>query len=204
MRIAGPDFLQPRCCCTLNVEGRVASLRINRRLTLVLPTLLAPTTLPLSAAEVPTTEGFVLEPPAAWRKIDKAGANVFYENPDDPSTNVGVTVLPVMIDSLNQFGDVKTTGNRLLDVEKKKESTIDVRMLTNTQVALNSGVLAYNFEYELESTRGRKRLLSTVAIADRKLYIVNGVIKCARDSCSKNEEQIDLMRSIVHTFLVTG
>lgn len=46
-----------------------------------------------------------------------------------------------------------------------------------------SGVTVYDYEYELDSTRGRKRILSTVAIVNRKLYIVNGTAKCDGDSC---------------------
>lgn len=47
-----------------------------------------------------------------------------------------------------------------------------------------SGVTVYDYEYELDSTRGRKRILSTVAIANRKLYIVNGTAKCDGEVCS--------------------
>jgi hypothetical protein len=34
-----------------------------------------------------------------------------------------------------------------------------------------AGALLYDYEYELDSTRGRKRILNTVTIFDSKLYV---------------------------------
>jgi PsbP len=65
-----------------------------------------------------------------------------------------------------------------------QESTKDVQLLRQAaRKGAHSGVTVYDYEYELDSTRGRKRILSTVAIAHRKLYIVNGTAKCEGDSC---------------------
>lgn len=69
--------------------------------------------------------------------------------------------------------------------EYEQESTKDVQLLRQAaRKGANSGVTVYDYEYELDSTRGRKRVLSTVAIANRKLYIVNGTAKCEGGSCS--------------------
>lgn len=66
-----------------------------------------------------------------------------------------------------------------------QESTKDVQLLRQSaRKGANSGVTMFDYEYELHSTRGRKRILSTVAIANRKLYIVNGTAKCDGDGCS--------------------
>lgn len=48
---------------------------------------------------------------------------------------------------------------------------------SSARVGASSGALLYDYEYELESTRGRKRVLNTVAIASAKLYILNGQVR---------------------------
>ena len=64
-----------------------------------------------------------------------------------------------------------------------------------------SGVTIYDFEYELDSTRGRKRILSTVAIAGRRLFIVNGAAKCDGGACAgAAEDAAELMRRAAATF----
>lgn len=45
--------------------------------------------------------------------------------------------------------------------ERAKESTLSVAMVAQTARSSASGAATYDFEYELESTRGRKRILST-------------------------------------------
>ena len=41
----------------------------------------------------------------------------------------------------------------------------------------------YDLEYELDSTRGRKYIFSSSTINDKKLYIINGNVKCDKISC---------------------
>ena len=45
--------------------------------------------------------------------------------------------------------------------ERAKESTLSVEMVEQRQRSSSSGSTIFDFEYELESTRGRKRILST-------------------------------------------
>jgi hypothetical protein len=56
-----------------------------------------------------------------WGPIaGKAGADVLFVDPERKSTTVGVTVSPVRIASLAQFGDVAAVGQRLLGAERAK------------------------------------------------------------------------------------
>jgi hypothetical protein len=50
------------------------------------------------------------------------GADVLFEDPGRRSTSVGVTVSPVRVASLEQFGDLGRVGAALLDSEGKKVS----------------------------------------------------------------------------------
>ncbi|KAL4857785.1 PsbP domain-containing protein 2 [Chlorella vulgaris] len=146
-------------------------------------------------------QGYSLLRPSGWEQVDKAGADSLFRDPGKKSTNVGVTVYPVMIASLDQFGDLQAVGERLLGAERAKESTLSVAMVAQTARS-ESGVPVYDFEYELESTRGRKRILSTVTIAGRKLYISNGNISCGKETCSTVEQALPLVRRVTQSLAV--
>ena len=48
-------------------------------------------------------------------QVDKAGADCLFRDPASKSTTLGVTVYPVTIASLEQFGDLAAVGERLLN-----------------------------------------------------------------------------------------
>ena len=49
-----------------------------------------------------------------------AGADVLFRDRDNKGAEVGVTVSPVRVKSLEQFADVETAGSRLLQAESAK------------------------------------------------------------------------------------
>jgi hypothetical protein len=53
-------------------------------------------------------------------QVEKAGADVLFKDPNMKSTDLGVTVTAIRIKRLEQLGDVKAAGERLLNAEKKK------------------------------------------------------------------------------------
>lgn len=118
-------------------------------------------------------EGFTLMKPAQWNKIDKAGATVLFEDPLYKGNNVGVVVNPVRISSLREFGTLDVVADKLLQAEKKKPSTNDVKLIKVNERQVHGGVPLYQLEYKLDSSRGAKRILSAVTVASKKLYILN-------------------------------
>jgi hypothetical protein len=48
-------------------------------------------------------------------QVSDIGADAVFEDPDQRSTRVGVTVYNVSISSLEEFGDVDSVGQQLLD-----------------------------------------------------------------------------------------
>lgn len=146
---------------------------------------------------------YQLRPPAGWKKGSKAGADVLFEDPDAKGTNLGVTVTPVRIKSLQQFGSVESVGEKLLNVEREKESTRSVSMQSQSQRQNDNGTITYNFDYIIDSTRGTKRVLSTVAIARQKLFIVNGNIKCRSPDCDGSADTVAALQQSLNTFVDT-
>lgn len=110
-------------------------------------------------------------------------------------------MLPVRISSLAEFGELKQVGQRLLDAEHAKESTLSVTMVDAAVREAPSGPV-YDFEYELESTRGRKRILSTVTVVGSKLYIANGALSCSKQSCDAVTDDAALLRTATRSLQV--
>ncbi len=48
-------------------------------------------------------------------QVGKAGADVLFQDPAKKSTSVGITVYPVTISTLEEFGNLAAVGRRLLD-----------------------------------------------------------------------------------------
>ncbi|KAF2582722.1 hypothetical protein F2Q68_00001995, partial [Brassica cretica] len=65
-------------------------------------------------------DGFTLLVPYSWTKVEKAGANVLFEEPEKRSNNIGVVVSPVRIKSLEDFGTPQFVADKLINAEKRK------------------------------------------------------------------------------------
>ena len=65
-------------------------------------------------------QGYRINRPSSWEQTSKAGADVLFTDPQRKSTTVGVTVNPIKIAGLEQFGDVTTVREKLINTEKQK------------------------------------------------------------------------------------
>lgn len=65
-------------------------------------------------------QGYRIDRPSSWEQTSKAGADVLFTDPVKKSTTVGVTVSPIKIAGLEQFGDVETVRKKLVNTEKQK------------------------------------------------------------------------------------
>ena len=69
---------------------------------------------------VNSKQGYRIDRPTSWEQTSKAGADVLFTDPAKKSTTVGVTVSPIRIAGLEQFGDVETVRTKLVNTEKAK------------------------------------------------------------------------------------
>jgi hypothetical protein len=94
------------------------------------------------------------------------------------------------------LGTVDSFDTRLV-----QESTIEAQLLHEGTRVGASGTLIYDFDYSINTTRGAKRVLSTVAIADKKLFIVNGTVKCAPGQCASDGDQVvEMLAKVTGSF----
>ncbi|KAG7982842.1 hypothetical protein I3843_04G073400 [Carya illinoinensis] len=119
-------------------------------------------------------EGFTLLRPSSWIQVDKAGAAVLFEEANKGSNNVGVVVNPVRLTSLGEFGSPQFVVDKLIQAERRKESTNDAEVISATERSSQGGLQVYEFEYKVDSTRGGiKRIFSAAFVASKKLYLLN-------------------------------
>lgn len=65
----------------------------------------------------------------------------------------------------------------------------------------SGGATLYDYEYELDSTRGRKRILNTVTIYNARLYILNAQLKCDKEAgCGTDAALAGVLRGVAATF----
>lgn len=155
-------------------------------------------------------KAFAVSYPSSWVVASKPGAEVLFKNPDEKYSNIGVTVSPVTIDSLEKFGTLEEIGERLARAEAAKESTVPggVAVTSSTERrGEKSGAVFYDYEYRLITTYGNKRVYTSVSIVDGTLYILNAQAyetadpeRPTEEQKAKDEENSALYRRVGATF----
>ncbi|GMN61684.1 hypothetical protein TIFTF001_030765 [Ficus carica] len=121
-----------------------------------------------------SNEGFTLLRPSSWIKVDKAGATVLFEEVNNGSNNVGVVVNPVRLSTLREFGSPEFVADKLIQAERRKESTKEAEVIGVAERSGHEGLQVYEFEYKVDSSRGgMKRIFTAAFVASKKLYLLN-------------------------------
>lgn len=81
-----------------------------------------------------------------------------------------------------------------------QESTKSIELLQQSTGIGGSGTEFYEFDYAISTSRGDKRILSKVGVANSKLYIVNASIKCEAEACKDETKLVQLIRQSVQSF----
>jgi len=71
---------------------------------------------------VSSDNGFKILPPPEWEQGSKSGAAILFKDPSYKFNNLGVTVTPVRVSKLEEFGSVEDAANKLIAFEKGKVS----------------------------------------------------------------------------------
>mmetsp|Transcript_48550 Transcript_48550/g.105255 ORF Transcript_48550/g.105255 Transcript_48550/m.105255 type:complete len:218 (-) Transcript_48550:94-747(-) len=148
--------------------------------------------------------GYRLSYPSGWESKPKPvkthAAEAILQSPRR-GVSLGVTVDPVKIDSLEQFGTPEQVADRVLAVEETRDGVLDVQLRA---ISEESGQPSYyTIEYFVESTRGKKVYLCKYCIARRRLYVLQAQAKVDDydDKASGVQEQL---RNAVASFRVAA
>ncbi|XP_014505713.1 psbP domain-containing protein 2, chloroplastic [Vigna radiata var. radiata] len=145
-------------------------------------------------------EGFTLLIPSSWAKVDKAGATVLFEEKIVGSNNIGVVVSPVRLKTLEEFGTPQFVADKLLQAEKRKESTKEAELITVAERSGEGGLQIYEFEYKVDSTRGgMKRIFSAAFVASKKLYLLN-IAHSDKPESPLDPHKRMILEQVLHSF----
>ncbi|CAA2967607.1 psbP domain-containing 2, chloroplastic [Olea europaea subsp. europaea] len=145
-------------------------------------------------------EGFTLLIPSSWIKVEKAGATVLFEDAEKKSNNIGVVVNPTRISSLDEYGTPQFVADKLIQAERRKESTKEAEVIAFSERSGRRDLQVYEFEYKVDSTRGGlKRVFSAAFVASKKLYLLNIAHSDGLDDPLDMERRMTL-EQILHSF----
>ena len=111
------------------------------------------------------------------------------------------------VSSLDEFGSLDVVTERVLATEANKDGFYAIKLIEksssmkrphkeNDGMTREQGVTFYTIDYEVSTSRGDKRIISSVAIHNRKLYIFNITakpVKYSDDQWLNEERQLKLM-----------
>ena len=122
------------------------------------------------------SNNFRLTYPKDWTIENKAGATALFKNPNVKYASIGVTVTPVRINSLKEFGSLDDIGQKLVQAESQKQTTVPGGTFMERQSeckSVDTKTTFYEYEYRLITTHGNKRIYNYVGVKDKTLFIVN-------------------------------
>eukprot|EP00468_Gymnochlora_sp_CCMP2014_P009780 CAMPEP_0167763346 /NCGR_PEP_ID=MMETSP0110_2-20121227/13310_1 /TAXON_ID=629695 /ORGANISM="Gymnochlora sp., Strain CCMP2014" /LENGTH=155 /DNA_ID=CAMNT_0007650397 /DNA_START=272 /DNA_END=739 /DNA_ORIENTATION=- len=122
---------------------------------------------------------------------------VFFRSTTRKKYNLGLTVDPVTISSLDEFGPVEDIANSVIKLEKDKEGVLATEMKEAIAKEIG-GRKAYFIDYVSNSTRGNIRYLSSLVVDGQKnLYVFTMQTKI-----DDYDEVKDEMNAVMESFLI--
>jgi hypothetical protein len=150
---------------------------------------------------------FRVEYPQTWQPVSKAGAALLLRDPSMKYSTIGVTITPVKINSLKEFGDAREIGQKLLAAEAAKESTYPggVALVSEETRVASGGATFYEYEYRLLTTRGNKVVFVSCAVEGNTLFIMNAqVFEKKEGEAGGNADEVEAasatLRKVVSLF----
>mmetsp|Transcript_25763 Transcript_25763/g.38199 ORF Transcript_25763/g.38199 Transcript_25763/m.38199 type:complete len:280 (-) Transcript_25763:112-951(-) len=98
----------------------------------------------------------------------------------------GVTVDPIRLTSLRQFGTPNEVAAKIVMAELRRDGVLDVTMGRDPLEDMNTG--AYDVEYVSDGSRGRKHYVTRTIVEGEKLYVLTVV--CKQDDWNLVEEEV--------------
>lgn len=118
------------------------------------------------------------------------------------SITYGITVDPVRINSLTEFGTPEQVAARVVTAELNRDGVLEVTLDRASSYTDANGLLYYVIDYVSDGKRGKKRFLTRTCITNLKLYVVTAQIKEAE--YQKNERRRAELDTVLNSFLVIG
>lgn len=132
------------------------------------------TTLQFSEYRGPISLGFSFMYPVEWKVAKKPIkthlSEVIVSSKNVSGTSAGLVVDQVKISSIENFGSATEVGERVVALERKKDSTQSAQLLSS-MAENRDGLTYYIVDYVVDSTRGPKHYLAKATITGKQLYV---------------------------------
>ncbi|GAB5369759.1 hypothetical protein AAMO2058_001433300 [Amorphochlora amoebiformis] len=111
--------------------------------------------------------------------------------------NVGITIDPVTIKTLKDFGTVHQVAENIIKLEREKEGVMNAELKEVSRGILD-GNESYFIDYTADSTRGNIRYFSKLVVdSKQRLYVLT--IQAKQDDFSKVKAEMEAVIESFHT-----
>lgn len=128
----------------------------------------------------PVSLGFTFSYPSSWKvkkkPIKTHLSEVIITSDKEPTTTAGIVVDSVKIAAIDEFGTPEAVGEKVVGVEKKKES-VNSANVNSTAAMSKGGLVYYVIDYNVDSSRGVKRYLAKATVTGGQLYVFTAQAK---------------------------
>lgn len=142
--------------------------------------VLADTDSNFSTYRGPISLGYSFSYPSTWsvkkKPIRTHLSEVIVSDTNDSSSSVGIIVDSVKIESIDKIGTPEDVGQKVIGIEKKKDSVKDA-FVSSARSVNHNGLTYYLLDYTVDSTRGYKRYLAKATVTGRQLYVFTAQAK---------------------------
>lgn len=142
----------------------------------------------------PVSLGFSFQYPVDWKVTKKPIkthlSEVIVASKNVSGTSAGLVVDEVKISSIEKFGSATDVGEKVVALERKKDSTQSAQLLSS-KVEKRDGLTYYVVDYTVDSTRGAKHYLAKATITAKQLYVFTA--QCKLDNFDGDSSTLEHM-----------
>ena len=134
--------------------------------------------------------GYTVTPPPTFVSSNKPLKThldeINFSPPDVRGYTLGITVDPVRISSIREFGSPEEVAARVVTAEVNRDGVFEVTLAKDPREDTSGGVGCYDIEYISDGKRGKKRYVTRIYIKDGFLYVLT--VQSKEDEFDKARE----------------
>ena len=115
--------------------------------------------------------------------------------PDVRGYTLGITVDPVRISSIKQFGTPEEVAARVVTAEVNRDGVFEVTLAKDPKEDVASGGGGYDIEYISDGKRGRKRFVTRIDVRGGFLYVLTVQSKESEYDAIRETEVLNCVKS---------
>lgn len=141
--------------------------------------------------------GYTVTPPPTFISSNKPLKThldeINFSPPDVRGYALGITVDPVRISSIREFGSPEEVAARVVTAEVNRDGVFEVTLAKDPREYTSGGVGCYDIEYISDGKRGKKRYVTRIYIKDGFLYVLT--VQSKEDEFDKARE-VEVMECV--------